>query len=43
MDSLIIVLWIFFDPINRALYNLKMIDDPTDRSVVYQPQVEVGG
>jgi len=41
MDSLIIGFWVFFDKQERELYNLKMVVDPLDRSVVYQPQVEV--
>ena len=41
MDTLIIGFWIIFDPQKRDLYNLKMVVDHFDRSVVYQPQVEV--
>ncbi|XP_046649473.1 gamma-aminobutyric acid type B receptor subunit 2-like isoform X2 [Daphnia pulicaria] len=41
MDTLVIGLWVALDPFERHLYNLVRVVSSLDRSVVYQPQVEV--
>ncbi|XP_055386292.1 uncharacterized protein LOC129615216 [Condylostylus longicornis] len=41
LDGLVVTLWIVMDPIERHLNNLTLEISSTDRSVVYQPQVEV--
>ena len=41
MDTLVIGIWVGLDPMERNLRNLTMVVSPVDRSVVYQPQVEV--
>ncbi|GLG95158.1 Uncharacterized protein GBIM_02197, partial [Gryllus bimaculatus] len=41
IDGLIVTLWVMVDPIQRHLRNLTLEISPADRSVVYQPQVEV--
>ncbi|XP_063223115.1 uncharacterized protein LOC134531347 [Bacillus rossius redtenbacheri] len=41
IDGLIVTLWVIIDPIQRHLRNLTMEMSEADRSVVYQPQVEV--
>ncbi|XP_053612233.1 gamma-aminobutyric acid type B receptor subunit 2 isoform X2 [Plodia interpunctella] len=41
IDGLIITLWAVVDPMERQLRNLTAEISDTDRSVVYQPQVEV--
>ncbi|XP_075225700.1 gamma-aminobutyric acid type B receptor subunit 3 [Lycorma delicatula] len=43
IDGLIVTLWVVFDPMQRHLRNLTLEISTTDRSVVYQPQVEVCG
>ncbi|CAH2241570.1 jg3906 [Pararge aegeria aegeria] len=41
IDGLIVTLWAFLDPMERHLKNLTIEISSTDRSVVYQPQIEV--
>ncbi|XP_047002677.1 gamma-aminobutyric acid type B receptor subunit 2 [Schistocerca americana] len=41
IDGLIVTLWVIVDPIQRHLRNLTLEISASDRSVVYQPQVEV--
>ncbi|KAJ4447108.1 hypothetical protein ANN_09108 [Periplaneta americana] len=41
IDGLIVTLWVIIDPIQRHLRNLTLEISASDRSVVYQPQVEV--
>ncbi|XP_060821686.1 uncharacterized protein LOC132910175 isoform X3 [Bombus pascuorum] len=41
IDGLVVTLWVTFDPMQRHLRNLTLEISPQDRSVVYQPQVEV--
>ncbi|KAG8242241.1 hypothetical protein J6590_070076 [Homalodisca vitripennis] len=43
IDGLIVTLWVAVDPMQRQLRNLTLEISSTDRSVVYQPQVEVCG
>lgn len=47
LDALVVTLWVAVDPMQRHLSNLTLEISLTDRSVVYQPQVncmwEVGG
>ena len=40
IDGLIVTLWVVIDPMERHLKNLTIEISPTDRGVVYQPQVE---
>lgn len=39
LDGLVLTLWVVFDPMERHLSNLTLEISLTDRSVVYQPQV----
>jgi hypothetical protein len=39
IDCIIVSSWAIFDPMHRDLQNLTLEIDPSDRSVVYQPQV----
>lgn len=39
VDALVVTTWVVTDPIERHLSNLTLEISPTDRSVVYQPQV----
>ncbi|XP_071455061.1 uncharacterized protein GABA-B-R3 [Hetaerina americana] len=41
MDGLMVTLWVSVDPMQRHLKNLSLEISTSDRSVVYQPQVEV--
>ncbi|GAB0099335.1 gamma-aminobutyric acid type B receptor subunit 2 [Sergentomyia squamirostris] len=41
LDGLVVTLWIVTDPMERHLNNLSLEISSIDRSVVYQPQVEV--
>ncbi|XP_059055510.1 gamma-aminobutyric acid type B receptor subunit 2 [Achroia grisella] len=41
IDGLIVTLWVMLDPMERHLKNLTIEISATDRSVVYQPQIEV--
>lgn len=41
IDCLIVTLWVSVDPMQRHLRNLSLEISASDRSVVYQPQVEV--
>ncbi|EDW87173.1 gamma-aminobutyric acid type B receptor subunit 2 isoform X1 [Drosophila yakuba] len=41
VDALLVTLWVVTDPMERHLHNLTLEISATDRSVVYQPQVEV--
>ncbi|XP_026489500.2 gamma-aminobutyric acid type B receptor subunit 2 isoform X3 [Vanessa tameamea] len=41
IDGLIVTLWAILDPMERHLKNLTVEISSTDRSVVYQPQIEV--
>nr|XP_036231694.1 uncharacterized protein LOC106623734 [Bactrocera oleae] len=41
VDALLVTLWVFVDPMERHLHNLTLEINSIDRSVVYQPQVEV--
>ncbi|XP_067625917.1 gamma-aminobutyric acid type B receptor subunit 2 isoform X2 [Eurosta solidaginis] len=41
MDALLVTIWVVFDPMERHLHNLTLEISSIDRSVVYQPQVEV--
>ncbi|XP_069356216.1 gamma-aminobutyric acid type B receptor subunit 2 [Maniola hyperantus] len=41
IDGLIVTLWTMLDPMERHLKNLTIEISSTDRSVVYQPQIEV--
>ncbi|XP_068632581.1 gamma-aminobutyric acid type B receptor subunit 2 [Battus philenor] len=41
IDGLIVTLWAIIDPMERHLKNLTIEISSTDRSVVYQPQIEV--
>ncbi|XP_052748761.1 gamma-aminobutyric acid type B receptor subunit 2 [Galleria mellonella] len=41
IDGLIVTLWAMLDPMERHLKNLTIEISATDRSVVYQPQIEV--
>ncbi|XP_061380667.1 gamma-aminobutyric acid type B receptor subunit 2 [Danaus plexippus] len=41
IDGLIVTLWAIVDPMERHLKNLTIEISSTDRSVVYQPQIEV--
>ncbi|KDR18733.1 Gamma-aminobutyric acid type B receptor subunit 2 [Zootermopsis nevadensis] len=41
IDGLIMTLWVIIDPLQRHLRNLTLEISASDRSVVYQPQVEV--
>ncbi|KAF4520555.1 hypothetical protein B566_EDAN008754 [Ephemera danica] len=41
IDCLIVTLWVSVDPMQRHLRNLSLEISTSDRSVVYQPQVEV--
>ncbi|XP_017770672.1 PREDICTED: gamma-aminobutyric acid type B receptor subunit 2 isoform X2 [Nicrophorus vespilloides] len=41
IDAVIIALWVYTDPMQRHLHNLTMQISSDDRSVLYQPQVEV--
>ncbi|GBP83133.1 Gamma-aminobutyric acid type B receptor subunit 2 [Eumeta japonica] len=41
LDGMIVTLWASLDPMERHLRNLTREISPTDRSVVYQPQIEV--
>ncbi|XP_059477386.1 gamma-aminobutyric acid type B receptor subunit 2 isoform X2 [Neocloeon triangulifer] len=41
VDILIVTLWVSVDPMQRHLKNLSLEISAIDRSVVYQPQVEV--
>ncbi|XP_054744804.1 uncharacterized protein LOC129249163 [Anastrepha obliqua] len=41
VDALLVTLWVFVDPMERHLHNLTLEISSIDRSVVYQPQVEV--
>ncbi|XP_024084767.1 uncharacterized protein LOC112127682 [Cimex lectularius] len=41
VDGLIVTLWVIVDPIERQLRNLSLEISPIERSVVYQPQIEV--
>lgn len=40
IDGLIVTLWVVIDPMERHLKNLTIEISPTDRGVVYQPQVK---
>jgi hypothetical protein len=40
IDGLIVTLWVIIDPIQRHLRNLTLEISASDRSVVYQPQVQ---
>lgn len=39
LDGLVLTFWVLFDPMERHLSNLTLEISLTDRSVVYQPQV----
>lgn len=39
LDGLVLGFWVVFDPMERHLSNLTLEISLTDRSVVYQPQV----
>lgn len=39
LDGLVVTLWVLADPMERHLNNLTLEISSTDRSVVYQPQV----
>lgn len=39
LDGLVVTLWVVSDPMERHLNNLTLEISSTDRSVVYQPQV----
>ncbi|EDW13069.2 gamma-aminobutyric acid type B receptor subunit 2 [Drosophila mojavensis] len=41
VDALLVTLWVVADPMERHLHNLTLEISAIDRSVVYQPQVEV--
>ncbi|XP_058977102.1 gamma-aminobutyric acid type B receptor subunit 2 [Musca domestica] len=41
VDGLVVTLWVVTDPMERHLHNLTLEISNVDRSVVYQPQVEV--
>ncbi|XP_068141556.1 gamma-aminobutyric acid type B receptor subunit 2 [Drosophila tropicalis] len=41
VDGLLVTLWVCTDPMERHLHNLTLEISAIDRSVVYQPQVEV--
>ncbi|KAH8334117.1 hypothetical protein KR059_006799 [Drosophila kikkawai] len=41
VDALLVTLWVATDPMERHLHNLTLEISAIDRSVVYQPQVEV--
>ncbi|XP_017115284.1 gamma-aminobutyric acid type B receptor subunit 2 [Drosophila elegans] len=41
VDALLVTLWVVTDPMERHLHNLTLEISAIDRSVVYQPQVEV--
>ncbi|KAM3963605.1 gamma-aminobutyric acid type B receptor subunit 3 [Aphomia sociella] len=41
IDGMIVTLWAMLDPMERHLKNLTIEISATDRSVVYQPQIEV--
>ncbi|XP_043068677.1 gamma-aminobutyric acid type B receptor subunit 2 [Drosophila bipectinata] len=41
VDALLVTLWVVADPMERHLQNLTLEISSIDRSVVYQPQVEV--
>ncbi|XP_037958848.1 gamma-aminobutyric acid type B receptor subunit 2 [Teleopsis dalmanni] len=41
VDALVVTLWVVTDPMERHLHNLTLEINSLDRSVVYQPQVEV--
>ncbi|CAH1396718.1 unnamed protein product [Nezara viridula] len=41
VDGLIVTLWVTVDPIERQLRNLSLEISPIERSIVYQPQIEV--
>ncbi|EDW03446.1 gamma-aminobutyric acid type B receptor subunit 2 [Drosophila grimshawi] len=41
VDALLVTLWVVADPMERHLHNLTLEISSIDRSVVYQPQVEV--
>lgn len=41
LDVIVVTLWVINDPMERHLNNLSLEINPKDRSVVYQPQVEV--
>ncbi|TMW45938.1 hypothetical protein DOY81_008982 [Sarcophaga bullata] len=41
VDGLVVTLWVVTDPMERHLHNLTLEISNIDRSVVYQPQVEV--
>ncbi|KAH8279557.1 hypothetical protein KR018_000824 [Drosophila ironensis] len=41
VDALLVTLWVVADPMERHLQNLTLEISAIDRSVVYQPQVEV--
>ncbi|XP_030383827.1 gamma-aminobutyric acid type B receptor subunit 1 [Scaptodrosophila lebanonensis] len=41
VDALVVTLWVVSDPMERHLHNLTLEISAIDRSVVYQPQVEV--
>ncbi|EDX03256.1 GD23042 [Drosophila simulans] len=41
VDALLVTLWVVTDPMERHLHNLTLEISASDRSVVYQPQVEV--
>ncbi|XP_055308943.1 gamma-aminobutyric acid type B receptor subunit 2-like, partial [Sitodiplosis mosellana] len=41
LDGLVLGFWVVFDPMERHLSNLTLEISLSDRSVVYQPQVEV--
>ncbi|CAG4999465.1 unnamed protein product [Parnassius apollo] len=41
IDGMIVTLWAILDPMERHLKNLTIEISATDRSVVYQPQIEV--
>lgn len=41
LDGLVVTLWVVADPMERHLSNLTLEISLTDRSVVYQPQVNL--
>lgn len=41
LDGLVVTLWVIADPMERHLSNLTLEYSSIDRSVVYQPQVNV--
>lgn len=41
LDGLVVTMWVVADPMERHLSNLTLEISLTDRSVVYQPQVNI--